>query len=215
MAKNGHIYVAADSKRTFYFNDKYKSESICKIHNVGDRYFAIAGIDDGGLLKAANGALTNSTNIDSSIIIFEKVMTARYTYLMTTAQKYYPEKFKHFLQDGLSCVSFFGYYSGEPYVININFLVTVDDKQRVSIAYRTQLVSSITVIGISEDIEKTKPEDLPSEEMIRKNPELYVESLVEIEARKRPLAVSAPIDLLELSPQGPNWIRRSNTSASY
>lgn len=215
VAKNGRIYVAADSRRTFYFNAKYKSESICKIHHVGNNYFAVAGIDDGGLLKAANGALGQNAGIDSALHTFETAMTARYTFLMTTARRYYPDKFKHFLQSGLASVSFFGYDHDEPYVIDVNFFVYLDDKKHVNVTYRTKQISTITVIGISEDIAKAKTSDLPSVEMIRDSPELYVESLVKIEARKKPLDVSAPIDLLELSPDGANWIRRNNTSESY
>lgn len=215
VAKNGRIYIAADSRRTFYFNAKYKSESICKIHHVGNNYFAVAGIDDSGLLAAANGALTQAPDIDSALQIFEKTMVARYTFLMTEARRYYPDKFKHFLHDGLASVSFFGYYKGVPLVTDVNFLVYLDENQQITVTYRTKLVSTITVIGISEDIAKLRPEELPSAEMIQKSPSLYVESLVKIEARKKPLAVSEPIDLLELGPDGPNWIRRNNTSASY
>jgi hypothetical protein len=215
VAKNGRIYIAADSRRTFYFNTKYKSELICKIHHVGTNYFAVAGIDDSSLLNAANSALAQTSDVDSALQIFEKTMVARYTFLMTAARQYYPDKFKHFLQDGLASVSFFGYYKGDPYVTDVNFMVYCDDEQHINITYRTKPVSTITVIGISEDIAKLQPEDLPSAEMIQKSPELYVESLVKIEARKKPLAVSEPIDLLELGPDGPNWIRRNNTSDSY
>lgn len=215
VAENGRIYVAADSRRTFYFDNKQKFESICKIHHVGNNYFAIAGIDDGGLLKAATGALEQNANIDTALHTFEDAMVKRYTRLMTDARLYYPQKFKHFLKDGLASVSFFGYGNDEPYVLDVEFLLDQDKKGQVVVSYRVRHIAYLTVIGISEDIANARPGDLPPQEIIRQNPELYVESLVKIEARKKPLAVSEPIDLLELGPNGPNWIRKNKSSVSY
>jgi len=218
IAENGNIYVAADSRRTFIFNDgkdKRKFESICKIHNVGNNYFAISGIDDGCLLKAANKALKQNSNIDAAIKSFGNTMLERYTRLMIDTKIFYPDKFKHFLKDGLASVSFFGFQNGVPNVIDIEFLCCLDKNGKVTTTYRIRPIFEITVIGISRDITNAKREDLPTAATREQNPELYVEALVKIEAKMQPLAVSEPIDLLELMPNGSIWIRKNENAVSY
>lgn len=218
VAENGNIYVAADSRRTFIFNDgkeKEKFESICKIHNVGTNYFAISGFDDGGLLRAATKALQQNSNIDAAIKSFGGMMVKRYTRLMIDARIFYPDKFKHFLKDGLADVSFFGFHDGMPNVVNIEFLCNLDKNGNVAATYRIRPIFVITVIGVSRDITSAKPEDLPTMATREQNPELYVEALVKLEAEKQPLAVSEPIDLLELKPDGPIWIRKNKNAVSY
>ena len=215
VAPNGHIYVAADSRRTFLFNDdKNKYESICKIHNVGATYFAVAGFDDGGLLNAANIALKENSDIDSAVNMFCTIMTARYQYLMTQTQQYYPDKLKDFLQNGLADVSFFGFVNGKPEVKDIQFSVRIK-KDKIIINHVIQPVGYITVIGISKDIDDAKPDELPSKLTMLQKPSAYVESLVEYEAAKHPAAVSEPIDLLELKPDGAVWIRKNGNPDSY
>jgi len=218
VADNGYIYVAADSRRTFIFNEgkeRGKFESICKIHNVGNNYFAIAGIDDGGLLKAATKALQQNSNIDTAIKSFGTMMVKRYTRLMTDTRIFYPDKFKHFLNDGLANVSFFSFQNGVPNVTDIEFLCNLDKNGKVATTYRIRPIFEITVIGMSRDITNAKPEDLPTAATREQNPELYVEALVKIEAKMQPLAVSEPIDLLELKPTGPIWIRKNENAVSY
>lgn len=68
---------------------------------------------------------------------------------------------------------------------------------------------------MSRDITNSKREELPSDATRQQNPELYVEALVKIEAKKQPLSVSEPIDILELSPAGANWIRKNENADSY
>jgi hypothetical protein len=218
IADDGHIYVAADSRRTFFFNDgknKDEFESICKIHNVGTNYFAISGFDDGGLLKAATKALQQNSNIDIAIKSFGTAMSKRYTQLMTDAKLFYPDKFRHFLSDGLADVSFFGFYNGVPTITNIEFFCHLDKNGKVVTPYRIHHVADLTVIGISNDIKNANPVDLPTATTMEQNPELYVEALVKIEAKMQPLAVSGPIDLLELKPDGAVWIRKNETAVTY
>jgi hypothetical protein len=216
VADNGRIYVAADSRRTFFFDDgKSRSEAICKIHNVGTNYFAISGFDDGGLLKSATEALQQNTDIDTAIQSFGIAMRKRYQRLMTDAKAYYPAKFKQFLSNGLADVSFFGFYNGEPNIVDVEFLCHLDKNGKVVTTYRLRRIVARTVIGISSDICDAKSEDLPTEAAMEKNPELYVEALVKIEAKKHPLAVSEPIDLLEVRPDGATWIRKNESADSY
>ncbi len=218
IANNGKIYVAADSRRTFIFNegkDINKFESICKIHHVGSNYFAIAGIDDGGLLTAANKALQQNSNIDTALKVFGTAMIKRYNRLMEDARLFYPDKFRKFLKDGLANVSFFGFYGGVPNIVNAQFFCYLDKNDNVVTTYRLHRVFDITVIGISNDITNARPEELPTKATMEQNPQLYVEELVNIEAKKQPLSVSGPIDLLELSADGPVWIRKNESAVSY
>jgi hypothetical protein len=215
VAPNGHIYVAADSRRTFLFgDDKSKYQSICKIHNVGATYFAVAGFDDGGLLTAANTALMENRDADSAINAFCTIMTARYQYLMKQTQQYYPDKLQKFLKDGLAEVSFFGFVNGQPKVEDIQFTVRLK-KDQIVISCAKQPVGYITVIGISKDIDDARPDELPSKQTMLQHPELYVDELVEFEAAKHPTSVSGPIDLLELKPDGAVWIRKNDNPDSY
>lgn len=218
VASDGHIYVAADSRRTFLFrdgDDADKFESICKIHNVGSNYFAISGFDDNGLLKAANNALKQHSQIDTAIEYFGVVMAKRYKQLMEDAKLFYPVQFKRFLKDGLANVSFFGFYKGIANVVNIEFLCHLDKYKRVITTYRIHHVFELTVIGISRDITNARPAELPTLATMEQNPQLYVEALVKIEAKMQPDAVSGPIDLLELRPDGPVWIRKNENADSY
>jgi hypothetical protein len=201
VAPNGYIYVAADSRRTFLLNDTPgKYESICKIHNVGKTYFAISGFDDGGLLSAA--------------YIFCTVVNARYQYLMGQVQQYYPDKLAGFLKNGIAEISFFGFVNGQPKVEDIQFTVRLK-KNKIVIDHAIQHVGYITVIGISADINDARPGELPSKQIMLQKPSVYVESLVAYEAAKQPAAVSAPIDLLELKPDGAVWIRKNDNPDAY
>ena len=215
VAPNGYIYVAADSRRTFLLNDTPgKYESICKIHNVGKTYFAISGFDDGGLLSAANIALKETADMDSAAYIFCTVVNARYQYLMGQVQQYYPDKLAGFLKDGLAEISFFGFVNGQPKVEDIQFTVRIK-KNKIVVDHVIQPVGYITVIGISGDIDNARPGELPSKQIMLEKPSVYVESLVAYEATKQPAAVSAPIDLLELKPDGAVWIRKNGNPDTY
>ncbi len=218
IASNGHIYVAADSKRSFIFSDAKDSpkfESVCKIHNVGNNYFAISGFDDGALLKQATQALTETPDVYTAINKFGDVMTKRYKYLMNQAKTYYPDKLKLFTRNGLGKVSFFGFYDGQPNVVNVSFFCERDKHGNIIVTYKTHQIIAATVIGISEDIVNASPSELPSEDTKEQNPALYVEELVKIEAKNRPDAVGAPIDLLELKPDGAVWIRKNENAVYY
>jgi len=216
IANNGNIYVAADSKRTFLFNDdKSKFESVCKIHNVGNNYFAVSGFDDGFLLKAANESLQQNEDIGAAIKAFGSTMTKRYKKLMEEARTYYPENFHQFLSDGLGEVSFFGFYKGTPKIVDVQFTVALDKNDKVITSYKVRPVLNLTVIGISRDITHANPSELPSPAIMNDNPELFVESLVQIEVRKQPRAVGDPIDLLKLTPEGPVWIKKNENVVAY
>ncbi|MFI5138548.1 MAG: hypothetical protein ACHQIM_12045 [Sphingobacteriales bacterium] len=217
IAGNGHIYVAADSRRTFLFGEDNgnKFESVCKIHNVGSNYFAISGFDDGALLQSATTALQQNANIDTALKCFGTAMTVRYKQLMVDAKLVYPEMFKHFLKNGLADVSFFGFHKGVANVVNVEFFVHQDKKGGVVTTYRIHRIFDLTVIGMSRDITNAKPEDLPSWEIMEQAPELYVEGLVKIEAKMQPSAVGEPIDLLELKPDGAVWIRKNVNPDTY
>ncbi len=215
IASNGHIYVAADSKRTFYFVDSLQSETVCKIHHAGASYFAISGIDDAGLLKGANKALTENANIDSAIHAFGEAMAIHYNRLMTDMISYYPDKVPHFLNDGLAQVSFFGFYKGKPRVTNIEFECRLGVNGAVITSYRIKAIKDITVIGISADIANASYKDMPSGYTREHNTALYVEKLVEIEIKAQPQAVGGPVDLLELQPGREIWIRKNDMAAVY
>jgi hypothetical protein len=215
IASNGHIYVAADSKRTFYFADSLQSETVCKIHRVGASYFAISGIDDAGLLKGANKALTENSNIDSAIHAFGEAMVIHYNRLMTDMISYYPERVPHFLDDGLAQVSFFGFYNGKPRVTNIEFECRLGVNGTVITSYRVKEIKEITVIGISGDIVNASYKDMPSGYTREHNAPLYVQKLVEIEIKSQPQAVGGPVDVLELQPGRGVWINKNETAAMY
>lgn len=214
VAPNGHIYVAADSRRTFFLDDdKTRNESICKIHNVGDTWFAISGFDDSGLQTAANNALTQNKDIDFAIKAFGAAMTVRYQHLMDDAQRFYPERLRKFLQDGLAEVAFFGFVDNQPRVRDIQFKVCLK-KNKAVVSYQVQPVGFLTVIGISKDIDEAPANELPSKVTMLQKPAQYVEELVKFEAGKHPLVVSEPIDLLELTPGGAVWLRKNDYTAS-
>ncbi len=215
VATNGHIYVAADTRRTFLLDDsdKNKFETICKIHNVGDTYFAVSGFDDAGLQNAATTALSQNTDINNALKAFCTQMTAHYQYRMQQIQKYFPEKLESFLINGLGDVCFFGYINGEPKIQEVQFTVRLK-KNKLEINYQVQQVAYITVLGITKDIDNAAPEELPDKLTMLGKPALYVEKLVELEAKKRPMAVSAPIDLLELKPDGATWIKKNDEAAA-
>ncbi len=215
ISSNGHIYVAADSKHTFYFSDTLHSETVCKIHHVGANYFAIAGIDDAALLARANTALAEKANIDSAIHAFGEAMVLRYNKLIGEMISYYPDKVDHFLNDGLAQVSFFGFYKGKPRVINIEFECRLGVNGVVISSYRVRQIKDITVIGMSGDIANASYKDMPSGYTREHNPALYVQKLVQIEIKSQPQAVGGPVDVLELLPVGEVWIRKNETAALY
>ena len=214
IAGNGHIYVAADSKRTFYFAEGQRSETVCKIHHVGSNYFAVSGIDDAGLVREANKVLDQSTNIDSAMRAFGEGMVAHYNKLMTDMISYYPDQVPHFLNDGLAQVSFFGFYKGKPRVINIDFECSLGVNGKVITTYRITEIKEITIIGISGDIAYAGYRDMPSGYTREHNPALYAQKLVEIEIKSQPKAVGGPVDILDLQPGKETWIQKNETAAA-
>jgi len=214
IAPNGHIYVAADSRRTFYNDsDQTRSETICKIHNVGNTYFAISGFDDAGLLKAAGNALSQYSDEDAAIEAFGTAMTAHYQQLMDEAQQFYPAILKRFINNGLAEVAFFGYVDGQPRVMDVQFRVYLK-KNRPVVRSRVLPVGFLAVIGISKDIDDATPAELPAKQTMLQQPDVYVKQLVELEAAKQPLTVGGPIDLLELKPDGAVWLQKNNEATA-
>ncbi len=209
IAPNGHIYVAADSRRTFFLDsNKTVIESVCKIHNVGDTWFAVSGFDDSALTHEANNALEHGGEQYLEMEAFGGAMTSHYQQLMDEAQRYYPEKLKEFLANGLADVAFFGYINDQPKVVEVQFSVNMK-KNKPLVSFRIDNVAYQVVIGISKDIDNAPPDELPSKFEMLNKPEKYVEDLVKIEARKQPLVVGEPIDLLELKPGAALWLRRN------
>lgn len=212
VAPNGHIYVAADSRRTFFLDsNKTVTESICKIHNVGDTWFAVSGFDDAALTNAANDALKQVAEEYLQLNTFGVVMTAHYQRLMDEAQRYYPEKLKEFLANGLAEAAFFGFANDQPKVQDIQFRVKMK-KGKPIVAFTIENVAYLVIIGISKDIDNASPDELPSKFVMLQKPDAYVEGLVKIEARKQPLTVGGPIDLLELKPGGAVWLRKNDNA---
>ena len=183
------------------------------IHNVGNTYFAVSGFDDAGLQNAANTALTENIDIDKALKAFCTIMTARYQYRMQQIQQYFPEKLQKFLTDGLGDVCFFGFINGQAKIQEVQFKVRLN-KNHLEINYQVQQVAYLAVIGISKDIDNANPDELPDKQTMLGKPAVYVEKLVELEAKKRPLAVSEPIDLLELMPDGATWIKKSKDAVA-
>ncbi|RWY57523.1 hypothetical protein [Mucilaginibacter gilvus] len=68
--KGNDIYIAADSRRNYsiFKNGKLTSnifQTVCKIHNVGNVFYAIAGHDDGGLMSVSTKSLKKFVAVDS------------------------------------------------------------------------------------------------------------------------------------------------------
>ena len=140
-------------------------------------------------------------------------MTAKYQGLMEEAQKFQPEILRNFLTNGLAEVAFFDFVDKQPRVQDVQFRVCLK-KGKPVVSYEVLPVGYITVIGISKDIDEARPDELPSKQTMLQNPALYVEDLVKLEARKQPLTVGEPMDLLELKPDGAVWLKKNEQVAS-
>lgn len=214
MQQKHSIVVAADSRRMYYNtlspNSKKIAQSICKIHQRGSIYFAVAGHDDSTLTSLAMSSLVNYGNLGEAMDHFGKNMCRKYLPQMEHEKRFNKESYTYYLTSALAGVAFFGFDKGNPYTYTVYFYMNdklgSNNSIQTNISYKI-MSTPFAVLGFSDHIEKMSV-DAIDQLLKTKSSISVVESLVQLEVSKHPDDIAAPIDLLVLNNGIPNWIRR-------
>lgn len=211
------IYVAADSKRLITVSGEGKNfnliQNICKIHCVGDIYFAISGHDDGGIYDAAMCSLKKNKNLDFIIKEFSDSIVRLLKKDFALEREIDNKTYNYYLKNiGCGQVSFFGFKNKVPFLKTIQFMLKENNGIEITYQIYSDL-SSVTLgfhdhIDLLSDEEKSKFSPHKGESFV-----YYFEKYIQLEISKHPNEVGNPIDLLELSANGAKWIRKNKYSA--
>jgi hypothetical protein len=201
------ILVAADSRSNFYNvfdpNSAKTALSICKIHNVNDIYFAVAGHGDNLLAQECFNSLKETKDINKAINNLGKSMMQQYSDMMSKEKEKNQPNYNYYLKNALAGISFFEVKKNIPILYYIEFSMKNDGSIRYNI---TQ--PPIVFMGIHDHIEAL-PGDKIKEMLFNKAGFIYgLESFVKLEIKNHPNDIAYPIDLLELKQGEVNWIRR-------
>jgi hypothetical protein len=204
------IYVVADNRRTLTvkIGKEYytKAQSICKIHQVKNVYFAISGTDDGALLSCATKSLSQNDDLIKGVNSFISEMKSYYQKAIPTYSK---ESYEHCLKNNVGGLVFFGFKEGLPFAVITIFQCHLDLKNNLVVkCYVSQVADSVTnVLGISDHIDR--PELINQIKPTPSHPELYMEQMVLIEAKYHPKDISKSVDIFKLTNNQAIWIKKN------
>jgi hypothetical protein len=214
MAKGKQIAAAADSK-ILITRGRIESTD-CKIKQVGNVFFAIAGhrreeLSDFDAIYIATEACNTANNIQDRIIKFETMMKPALYNLLWVSRKKAPSYYESSLRDKMIVqVAFFGFERGSPYLYVRSYKDQSTSSQVGLQVERKECLGRcdmLAILGKSRAAEKY----LIQTPSLSKKPLIdLVKSLVELEIEDEPEIVGPPIDLLQLSKNGENWIERKS-----
>lgn len=212
IAKGDQIVAAADSK-VLLGHDRIAS-SDCKIKQVEDAFFAIAGhrrveLTDFDAIHIAMEACRTTHNITDRMSKFEMLMKPALFNMLWYSQRKTPYYFETALRDKtILQAAFFGFERGSPYLFVRSFKCNTSTG-RISIEVDRQACLSqcdiLTILGKSRAAE----EYLARTPASKKKPSIELsKELVELEIADEPEIVGPPIDVLQISKTGAIWKQR-------
>lgn len=208
------IYVIADSRQSTYYKNEITGEifpkyedNVCKIHKVGQYYFAMSGYWAWEMLDGAK----KSIQPDQS---FEEFMTQSCINIKNNHERQaeicrtleHDVYLKRVNKSLTANVAFFGFENNSPVIRQVVFKIISTPNEKVKIEQETVKTLPIYMLGEHAEIDKLSKAEVDnifeSGDMVK-----ILKTMITIEASKTP-SVGAPFDFLVLSPEGENWLER-------
>jgi len=207
---NDTCYVAADSRSTVLTTDQNGKidtiyNSICKIHDFGSVFLAMAGYGDGIIPQIVQNSIKMGNSLAMS---YELAVQAVKKWYQTHFEKMRKENFNLFkiYKERIAAggFSFFGFSNKSPFINTALFYITSNLNEPVKIDI-TESGNSIAVLGISDHIFNPLSGLKPN-----KHGMIYTaEDTVKYEMSFHRKIIAAPIDLLEIVANNKKiWIRK-------
>jgi len=217
------IFIAADSRQTIVsskvVNGKIIQKTIqsitCKIKNFKNIYFAISGEGQDTIYQLAEKSCRLSKNIYESSKKFKSyLMPFLKDNLIEMKQKNKPFFEQHFKSRAITKIAFFGFENKKPYTINMVFFLKKSVYDPIDIDCNI-LPNSILnngdyqmyVLG-KRDLIDALPKLFTDTLMSYKDLSKSLRYLIRLEMNKYPSEISEPIDILNITEDGVNWISK-------
>lgn len=204
------IFFGADSRTTrFNFNGTKIDtvfDMICKIHVVGKFNFSnIHSFADLSFFSARN-ACENQTDVRNVITVFSKDIIIKTMPLLQKYKKENPIYYKSIINDSLMCQTvFFGFQDSLPYLIDVIFKATELPSGEIHIKVFTQ-DGIIFIAGETNEIDSIFDND----KTWRNGATAAINHLIGVEINAHPKEVAYPIDIIKVTNNGIEWLRRKN-----
>lgn len=215
--KDENIYFGADSRNSkqdldnkFTYEDDY-----CKIEEAGEYVFTYAGFDNDSAHKIVSDALKNVTN---PIFIFDKLflnIKRHYEDFLRYAQVERPNLYKNVYDRGVVgeiVIAHHVKWIAKLIKYDIKLSNNFNDKPTIKLSKENNIAGESNVLitlGISDNLKKKQYEDVVAE--INQSPIEVIKKIVEGEMGHN--MVGGPVDLLEITASGLNWIAKKEKCA--
>jgi hypothetical protein len=205
----GGIWVAADSRRVINFAVDGKRfsvlryDTVCKIHQCGDLFFASAGVNVVPVDSIAEKCLMENHSISDAAKDFSIKAKIYQTAYLESIRINDPKDFDHYFKDlqYVGCC-FFGYENDIPKMIDVGFKIESKKNSKVvlkdsSIYYlEPPTTVNFVLMGHTDSIRKIVG---TSKFWKGKKPEDGLRELVSIECDRDPVDVARPISVLSVT----------------
>jgi hypothetical protein len=209
--------MAADSKGVYtnaQTNERTNS-IVSKIYRQGQVYFSLAGLTSNkargfDVARIVDSKLRNTNDVDEAIQQVKAAVKNALLVYLENQKRTTPALFQNNL-DGdryITSIGFITIRKNRPYTHLIGFMVSDGDKVRVKTEEEEYAGNNkrdaVYYLGTSGEINRYM-------NTIRSNniePVRFVEKLMNLQAAKTPALVSAPIDIIKITPAETVWIKR-------
>jgi hypothetical protein len=214
LRTNQGVFVAADSK-TVQTHNRRQPLLECKIHREGDVFFAIAGhkreLTTGwDATPLARTACRHQGSVASKVIRFEAIVEQPLRSMLADVLRLEPEYCQKYIVDRLVLqLAFFGLEDASPYLYVRSYKVTSSlAGLDVTLENRTDAVGPDNKIALLGEYDAIDQFIASNPRYYELPPALLVERLVQVEIDAVPHLVGPPIDVVQVTRDGVQWIRR-------
>jgi len=209
------VIMAADSKGVYTDASTYKvtTSIVSKIYKTGNIYFSLAGLTSNStqgfdVATTVNRNL-NDANINTSIQQVKTSVEKTLLIYLTNQKKNNPVLYRNNLASEryITSIGIVTIKKNKPYSHIIGFRVIDGDPLKITSDEETYLDGkrdAVYYLGTSGAINRYM-------NTISKNnlkPEQFVEKLMNLQINKTPNLVAAPIDIIKITPDKTDWIKR-------
>jgi hypothetical protein len=227
VKKGAKLVVAADSRQTKVVAGSLGGKLIttflyyktCKIRNYKNVFFAISGDSQDTVYSIARIACAHAKTIFEASQLFKQKLLVysknNLEQIRTINKPFFEEHYKATL---ITKIAFFGFENGTPWVISMVFYLKAPPPQPIEIETNAEYDSlmptnfslwTMYVLGHRNVID-TIPYDDKDALMAKPNLGESLKYLIHQEMKNDSAEIADPIDVLELTNSGANWIFRKN-----
>ena len=202
------ICAAADSRRVVHLSLKgekfsvLRYDTVCKIHQVGNLFFAASGINVDAVYSIAEKCMQENNSILKAAMCFKVKCDAYQTSILENIRVNKPKDFNKLYEelDNLGCC-FFGIENGKPKMVEISFGIISKRGEKIklrdSLEYYLETSSKyeFVMMGHTDSIYKVVKD---TKFWKGKNVQQGLKELISIECDRDSIAVARPITVLSI-----------------